>query len=532
MLQANNPILPGFHPDPCLLRVGEDYYLATSTFQWFPGVQLYHSRDLVNWEELPSPLRRMSQLDMTGNPNSGGIWAPCLSYCDGTFYLIYTNVKNFHGIFKDTHNYLVTTTDIRGEWSEPIYLNSSGFDPSLFHDDDGRKWLVNMRWDHRMEKNDFSGILIQEYSPEEKKLIGEPRLIFKGTPVGATEAPHIYKKGGYYYLMVAEGGTMYNHGIQMARSRNLFGPYEIDPLPLLTTRNNPEQPHQRTGHGSLIDTPTGDWYVSYLCGRPISEKGRCILGRETCLAQVVWDENGWIRLKDGGVVPPVTYTVDLPEVPCQPTPEHEEFDFDVLPPHYKTLRLPLSEEMGSLSQRKGWLRLYGHEAITSWNKQTMVARRLQHFVTETTVKMEFHPTTMQTMAGLTVFYDTYNFFYLYMSSDDDGSNALRVLVRDNLRFYNPLNRGVSVGDCATVWLRVRIDRCKLAFSYSTDGETYHNIGGELDCSDLSDEAYVDIGHEGHTGTFLGMACQDLTGGNGGPIAYADFQSMTYRVIEK
>ncbi|MBQ4510962.1 MAG: glycoside hydrolase family 43 protein, partial [Clostridia bacterium] len=239
MLTQQNPVLTGFHPDPCILRVNEDYFLATSTFQWFPGVQLYHSKDLVNWQEIKSPLNRLSQLDMHGNPNSGGIWAPCLSYNNGTYYLIYTNVKNFHGIFKDTHNYLVTTTDIfSGNWSEPIYLNSSGFDPSLFHDDDGKKYLLNMRWDHRVEFHDFAGILIQEYSEKEKKLIGEPKTIFKGTPIGATEAPHLYKINGYYYLMVAEGGTMYNHGIRMARSKNIMGPYEADPQPLLTTRNN------------------------------------------------------------------------------------------------------------------------------------------------------------------------------------------------------------------------------------------------------------------------------------------------------
>ena len=140
LIMPQNPILTGFHPDPTICRVGDDYYLATSTFQWFPGVELYHSRDLVHWELLPSPLQRVSQLDMKGNPNSGGVWAPCLSYHEGVFYLIYTNVKNFHGIYKDTHNYLVTTTDPRGAWSEPVYLHSVGFDPSLFHDDDGRAY--------------------------------------------------------------------------------------------------------------------------------------------------------------------------------------------------------------------------------------------------------------------------------------------------------------------------------------------------------------------------------------------------------
>lgn len=526
MITATNPILPGFHPDPAILRVGDDFFVATSTFQWFGGVQLYHSRDLVNWEALPSPLKYVSQLDMMGNPNSGGVWGPCLSYCDGVFYLIFTNTKNFHGIFKDTHNYLVTTTDpFSGDWSEPIYLNSSGFDPSLFHDDDGRKYLLNMRWDHRMEKNDFSGILLQEYSPTEKRLVGDIYQIFDGTSVGATEAPHLYKRDGYYYLMVAEGGTMYNHGVQLARSRELLGPYEADPMPLLTVRNNPESPLQRTGHASLVDTPKGELFVAYLCARPITEKSRSILGRETALAPVVWDENGWLRLKDGGVVPPTEITIDLDEVKYPPLPERDYFDSSELPHHYKTLRLPL-EYMGNLNERPGFLRLYGGESITSWNQQSLVARRLQHFHTQSTTALTFDPLSFQQMAGLTVMYDTYNFFYLYMSRDEEsGQNALRIIVRDNLKFYNPIEGGrVLIGNNTHAYLRVDIDDLELRFSYSLDGEQFTPIGGVLDGSDLSDEAYGEIGHEGHTGTFVGMACQDLSGQG----LHADFRFFEYK----
>ena len=529
MITAKNPILSGFHPDPSILRVGEDYFVATSTFQWFPGVSLYHSRDLVNWEALPSPLIRSSQLDMQGDPNSGGVWGPCLSYCDGTFYLIYTNTRNFHGIFKDTPNYLVTTTDIfGGEWSEPIYLNSSGFDPSLFHDDDGRKYLLNMRWDHRMEFHDFAGILMQEYSEKEKKLVGEIKTIFKGTPIGATEAPHLYKKNGYYYLMLAEGGAMYNHGVQLARSKNLWGPYEADPLSLLTTRNDPSSPLQRTGHASYIETPDGDGYVAYLCARPIGEKKRSILGRETAIANVEW-RDGWLRLKDSDTLtPPTEYKVFLEEhkYPCSDIRDY--FDCDTLPHHYKTLRLPL-ERIGSLTERRGFLRLYGQQAITSCDVQSLVGRRLQHFKSQSTTYLEFDPKTFQQMAGLTVFYDTYNFFYLYMSRDEEsGQNALRIVVRDNLKFYNPINGfKILIGESKCVWLRVNIDSLCLSFSYSLDGEEFFSIGGELDCSDLSDEAYVDIGHEGHTGTFVGMACQDLTGERIG----ADFKFFEYKSLE-
>ena len=242
---------------------------------------------------------------------------------------------------------------------------------------------------------------------------------------------------------------------------------------------------------------------------------------------MIWDENGWLRLKDGGVVPRAQYSSDLPEYKFPEKPECDYFDTDKLPVHYKTLRIPFNDKMGSLSSRKGYLRLYGHESVTSWFNQSLVARRLDAFHTETTVKMEFSPKTFQQMAGLEVIYDTYNFFYLYMSNDEMGNNVLRIVVRDSLKFYNPVGF-VSIGKNTKVWLRVKIDCLKLQFSYSLDGENFENIGGELDCSNLADEAYVDIGHEGHTGTFVGISCQDLTGGNGGEVAYADFEYFNYK----
>jgi len=231
-----NPILPGFNPDPSIVRVNDDFFIATSTFEWFPGVQIHHSRDLIHWRLTGHALTRTSQLNMTGNADSGGVWAPCLSYDRGIFYLVYTDVKNWKGAFKETHNYLVTAPDITGPWSEPIYLNSSGFDPSLFHDDDGRKWLVNMLWDFRAGKNPFAGIVLQEFSMDRKRLTGPVTKIFEGTGLGCTEGPHIYKKNGYYYLMTAEGGTSYAHAVTMARAKSIAGPYEADPAnPVLTS---------------------------------------------------------------------------------------------------------------------------------------------------------------------------------------------------------------------------------------------------------------------------------------------------------
>ena len=211
-MNITNPILPGFNADPSICRVGDDFYIATSTFEWFPGVQIHHSKDLVHWHLLTRPLTRKSQLDMRGNPDSGGVWAPCLSHADGKFWLVYSDVKRIDGNYKDAHNYIVTASDIMGSWSDPIYVNSSGFDPSLFHDDDGRKYFVNMVWNHRHDPSAgephpdnrpgsgyFGGILLQEFDAVAGKLKGPVHNIYRGSPRGLVEGPHLFKRNGYYY---------------------------------------------------------------------------------------------------------------------------------------------------------------------------------------------------------------------------------------------------------------------------------------------------------------------------------------------
>ena len=181
MTKIRNPILRGFNADPSICRVGRDYYIATSTFEWYPGVQIHHSTDLANWTMVKRPLDRASQLDMRGNPDSGGIWAPCLSYADGLFWLVYTDVKRMEGNFKDAHNYIVTAPAIEGPWSDPVYVNSSGFDPSLFHDDDGRKWFLNMQWNHISH-----GVGGAEGAGEE---VGYPRRVRMNPPLPCRASP-------------------------------------------------------------------------------------------------------------------------------------------------------------------------------------------------------------------------------------------------------------------------------------------------------------------------------------------------------
>lgn len=525
MSTIKNPILRGFNPDPSIVRAGEDYYIAVSTFEWFPGVRIYHSKDLVNWRYVTSPLNRKSLLDMEGNINSGGVWAPCLSYDNGTFYLVYTDVKSRKGAFKDTHNYLTTAENIEGPWSEPIYLNSSGFDPSLFHDDDGRKWLVNMLWDHRKGRNSFAGTVLQEYSVEEKRLIGERKLISPGTHLGLNEAPHLYKYHGYYYLMTAEGGTQYEHAVTVARSKNIEGPYEIDPLnPMLTSAGNPELTLQKAGHASLVETHTGEFYLAHLCGRPVKDRF-CVLGRETALQKVVWSDDLWLRLEDGGNFPYDEVKAPAIELhPWEEEPETDHFDDKELGGQWSTLRIPPDPSWLSLEERPGYLRLKGQESMSSTHRQSLVARRQDAFCFEAETAIEFEPEHFQQMAGLILYYDTDDYEYLRISHTEGLGKGLNIIRSVGGQYDEVLNRDIPLPE-GKILLKAVVNREWLQFYYDADGTGWKKIGTKYDISHLSDEAsdYIRF-----TGNFVGVCVQDLAGTR----KHADFDYFTYRVTEE
>ena len=512
MPDIRNPILRGFNPDPSILRVGDDYYIATSTFEWFPGVQIHHSRDLKHWRLLTRPLRRASQLDMRGDPDSCGIWAPCLSHDGEQFYLIYTDVKRYGrtsvggaagASLRDFHNYLVTAKTIDGDWSDPVYMNSSGFDPSLFHGDDGRKWFVNMLWDHRPGNNRFAGIVAQEYSPKDKTLIGERVNIFAGTPLGLTEAPHLYKRDGFYYLLTAEGGTAWNHAVTMARSRNLQGPYEQHPdTYILSARNRPDAPLQRAGHADLVETPDGETYMVYLCGRPLKNRGRCTLGRETAIQKMQW-QGGWLYTEGEPGLPQITTPApNLAPHPFAPTPERDDFDAPDLAIDFQWLRTPQPEDIFSLTARKGHLRLYGRESIGSLFTQALVARRQQAHCYSAETCMDFEPAHYQQAAGLVCYYGGNKFHYLHVSHDEIHGKHIRVMsalpdapVGDAFTAPIPIPPG-------PVGLRVDVDEERLWFAYKLAGGQWQRLPQTFDASILSDEAQMP-GSPNFTGAFVG-----------------------------
>ena len=500
--RIHNPILPGFHPDPSICRVGDDYYIATSTFEWFPGVSIHHSRDLVNWRLLTHALGDTRLLDLRGVPSSGGVWAPALSFHDGLFYLCYTIVHQHESATKDTPNYLITAPDIHGPWSDPLFINSSGFDPSLFHDDDGKKYWLNMVWDHRSCRHPFHGINLQEFDPQKKELIGKPEIIFTGSSIRLTEGPHLYKRKGWYYLLTAEGGTEYDHAVTMARSRKLHGPYEVHPKnPILTSSGKPDLLLQKAGHASLVETASGEWYMPHLCARPLPGTKYCNLGRETAIQKVAWKDDEWLYLEGEGNSPSETVTPPmLPPCPWDETPDRLPFDSI----HYMTPRLPSK----CVIRQPEKLQLYGAESLESCFEQALVARRLTHQRLVATTKMTFSPQSFQQMAGLVAYYNNYLFHYMYLSWEEGKGRCLHIHSCDDGVSSFPLGDDVPVVPDGAIYLRATFSDQELQFSWSGDGIKFYDLPVTLDSSILSDDHGK---HWGFTGTFVGVCCQDLSG---------------------
>lgn len=514
-----NPVLRGFCPDPSIIRAGDDYYIAVSTFEWFPGVKIFHSRDLKNWEQIGAALTRTSQIDMKGDPTSGGVWAPCLSYDGERYYLVFTDVKTKKGRFYNTHNYLIWTDDIRKEWSDPVYLNSIGFDPSLFHDTDGKKYLINM-------VNGFKGVLVQEIDPETWKLVGERKKVYSGSGIGCTEGPHMYHIGEWYYLLTAEGGTGYSHCVSMARSKSIWGPFETDPEnPFLTSDAEHSDALQKCGHGDLVQTPSGEWYVAHLCAR--AQEKLSVLGRETALQKVVFTEEGWFRLEEGGRFGKWTTEEPLENKRMAEMQsgkdagkENTRDDFEngeewnSWQNGYVSPRIPLGSH-ADLAARKGYLRLTGQESMNSLHRVTLAAKRQQELHVCAETKMDFHPICEEQLAGLAYMYDAMNFYIVGKTVDADGHPVLVLLKSDSGVITDEIS-AVPLETEAEIIFRAQTsgNGAKVDFTYSADGgENWHVLKAGCTTEILTDEHC-----RGFTGAHFGMYVHDMAGFS----VYADF----------
>lgn len=533
-MKIKNPILKGFNPDPSITKKDNKYYIATSTFDWVPGVQIHESEDLINWKLITHAISDEKYLNMRGNIDSGGIWAPDLSYADGKFWLVYSNVQVVNGSFKDVKNYLITAENIMGPWSDPIYLNGIGFDASLFHDDDGKKYLVQMEWDHRPYKHPFNGIRCTEYDVKSQKLIVEnSKIIWKGTDIKLTEAPHLYKIFGYYYLFCAEGGTVYTHAETVSRSSEIFGNYEGQPDIFMTAYDSPYNELQKCGHGSLIKTDNNEWYFSHLTARPwhhsyessVDPRGWCTLGRETAIQKVYWDDDKWPHIEGGkqGLVEVEAPTTEnnLINNNDKTIDFYDDFDND-LDINFNTVRIPF-KEIGRIENSK--LVLKGSGSLSNHQEHSLVARRWQNYRFKAETKLIYNPNSHQQLAGLANYYNTNHWSMIALTYDEEIGKHIEVLETDkgNLNCY--LKNTIPLPkDVTEIYFMTEVDKEYYTYRYSLDGKDWKETGIKLDSKILSDD-YVNLTHGGFfTGAFVGMVNIDYSGYNN----EAGFEYFKYR----
>lgn len=490
-----NPVIAGFHPDPSALRVGDDYYLVNSSFAYFPGVPIFHSKDLIHWEQIGNVLTRKSQLPLAQASSWLGIYAPTIRYHNGTYYMITTNVGN-------GGNFLVTASNPKGPWSEPVWLEQQGIDPSLYFEGD-KCYMVS---------NPDNTIMLCEIDPLTGKQLTPGRALWRGTGGRYPEGPHIYKIGDWYYLLISEGGTELAHKLTIARSRQIEGPYESNPNnPIMTNCNMKGQGMQiqGTGHGDLLQDQNGQWWMVFLAYRNFGGSYHH-LGRETYLAPVTW-KNEWPIVNDGNPIDTLMAANVLPQYSFQKKPTRTFFEngntkdgfLQKLDPEWVCLQNPISD---NYRLAKGQLQLYPHGSLTQNDQPTYLGRRQESSNMRVETCVEWHNSKSSkdaraeaeantTGAGLSIYqiHDGHTDFYV---------NNHAIFVRTRLKSVDALvYTSPKLKNSGKVWLRICSDGEMYNFSYSVDGNNFIEVY-QMNCSLLSTEV---VG--GFTGVTLGMFAQ-------------------------
>lgn len=522
-ITVTNPILPGFNADPVIAQRDGEFFIATSTFEWMPAVQIHRSTNLRDWT-LAGHAVTEDALGLRGIAASCGVWAPCLTVQPGTgrFFLAFSVMKNQSAEIFDVDNYVCTADDIAGPWSAPVYINSIGFDGSVFHDDDGTTWFLTLEWETRPGHEHPGWIVAQRFDPTTGETTDPIRIHYGTTQRGCLEAPHLYKIDGTYYLLTAEGGTGYGHSAALARSASLTGPYEPDPEGAFLSSHpdeyqargvrdflrpeyhNPQAPMQKAGHASLVQAEDGNWYVAHLASRPLPGTLRCILGRETNLQPVVWDD-GWLRLRDGGTLPYAQFEVPGDASESATTSWDLTTDFaDGIPGRLAAPRGSATAEWvttGSIG-----VELRGRDSLHSAFDVSLLATRRHGFRGHAETTVEFTPSHFRQDAGLAIYYDIDNFAYLRSTySEKRDSIVLGVSLARRGQGEDQLVDEVLIGP-GPVDLRVDFDGGELAFSWRQESKSWGDIGGRIDASYLSD----DVIH-GFTGQHIAIGVADGVG---------------------
>jgi alpha-N-arabinofuranosidase len=487
--EYRNPILTGFYPDPSICQAGDDYYLINSTFAYFPGIPIFHSRDLVNWKQIGHVIDRPQQLSYDRLGVSRGLFAPAISHHQGTFYVVCT-MADAGG------NFVVTATNPAGPWSDPTWLDFEGIDPSLFFDDDGRAWMLNNGAPEGTPL--YSGhraIWIQQFDPGARRMVGPRKLLVNGgvditqKPVWI-EGPHIYKREGWYYLCCAEGGTSVNHSQVILRSRNVDGPYAPwEQNPILTQRDldgNAPGSVTATGHADLVVGPDQQWWAVFLGIRPY--EGRFSpMGRETFLLPVSWTRDGWPRILGKGQRVPLTAKAPA-GTSVKDSPDHlngdftwrDEFTSPALSPLWIMLRAPM--ETWWKANDAGRLSLTARaESLGGQGNPSFIGRRVQHarFSASTSVEVPDKPGIS---AGLAVFQGER--FHYFLAAKQDAGKTVISLERAN-RGAPEVIASVRVESAAKVELRAEANNASCTFAYALKPGEWQTLVADADAKLLT-----------------------------------------------
>lgn len=499
-----NPILAGFYPDPSIVRVEEDYYLVNSSFSYFPGIPIFHSKDLVNWTQIGHVLDRPSQLNLDGLGISRGIFAPAISYHEGIFYLVCTVVDGIG-------NFVVTAKDPSGPWSDPVIIPIEGIDPSLFFDEDGKAYLVNNGLPR--EEPSYEGhraIWIQEFDKDSLKLVGPRKIIVNGgvdirkKPVWI-EGPHIFKANGYYYLIAAEGGTSIDHSEVVFRSENVNGPYlPWIKNPILTQRHlDPKRPNPVTctGHADIVETQNGEWWAVFLACTPYSGDFYNT-GRQTFLLPVSWIVS-WPMILGGDKL--VSYSHFKPEFKTTFNPAvplngnftlRDEFQDATLPMIYNFIRTP----------RENWYSLENdllliqarNNPIDKLGQPSFIGRRQQHNYCSAIVSLQYNPTKSGDKAGLVAFQNKTHYYFIGITLKDEKM----AIVLEQGSTNGPVeitSSNIEIENSEPVYLKIEARGKYYDFYYALQPDDWQLLKEDIDGTLLSTNVAG-----GFVGTYFGM----------------------------
>ena len=479
-MKYTNPVISGFNPDPSICKVGGDYYLATSTFEYFPGLAIYHSTDLVNWEHISNAITRQSQLHYEKATASGGMWAPTIRHNNGRFYITAT--------FMDYGNFIITTDDIYGEWSDPVQIEMDGIDPTILFDGDKMYYCAN-DCGSRMKNYGTEGVSVAEMKPDTFEIIGDIKRVCEGAGGGWLEGPHIYHICEWYYILAAEGGTGVKHMEVAARSCSIFGPYESCPFnPILTNRNDTSKQAHCCGHADLTEDNDGNWWFVHIATRPYTS-GKTTLGREVFLTPVEWIDE-WPVAK--GRMAKIEN--DAPAKQNIVTEKEYKFTDGKWEPEWMFIR-DRQERYITRGDGKLILRPSAARLTDKYGTPSFAAVRQSEFEYTAEAEMDFSPKENGDEAGLAVYLTPQNNYRICKKYENGKIYITVSKIADD--FLQEIYRKEAAD--GRLKFRVDADRQKYRFMYSVNGDEYINAG-EASAKFLT----TDVADRCFTGTVIGV----------------------------